>query len=235
MSNNELLMVDDDVELCTLLRDYLHNEGYQLTLAHDTEQALALLHNPKRFALMILDIMLPKQTGLELLQQIRPKISLPVILLTARGGEIDRILGLEMGADDYLPKPCNPRELLARIRAVLRRVNTPNASSQLPDAPIKIGDIKLDASRREVYIKQQPLELTSVEFSVLAYLFAHAGSVVSKEQLSQWVLHRKLGMYDRAIDVHVSRVRQKIAAQLGAVEYIKTVRGSGYQCVKELR
>lgn len=233
MSNNELLMVDDDLALCDLLREYLQYEGYQLTLAHDTEQALRLLQQPQRFALMILDIMLPRQTGLELLQQIRPQISLPVILLTARGEEVDRILGLEMGADDYLPKPCNPRELLARIRAILRRANPTNVNSQLPDTPIQVGDIQLDVKSRQVHIKQQPLDLTSVEFSILAYLLAHAGRIVSKEQLSLWVLHRKLGMYDRAVDVHVSRVRQKIAAHVGQDEYIKTVRGAGYQCIKE--
>lgn len=234
MESKQILMVDDDVELCELLGDYLSHEGYQLSFAHDSEQALELLRSPNRFALMVLDIMMPGKTGLDLLQQIRPSLSLPVILLTGRGGEIDRILGLEMGADDYLPKPCNPRELLARIRAILRRSNAVEAQAVLPNHPLVVGDIFLDARVREVRAKTTPLELTSAEFNVLAYLLANAGQVVSKEQLSQWVLHRKLGAYDRAIDVHVSRVRQKLAQVLGDKEYIKTLRGAGYQLLKEV-
>lgn len=231
--NNQILMVDDDVELCELLGDYLNHEGYKLSFAHDSEQALEFLQSPNRFALMILDIMMPGKSGLELLQQIRPSLNLPVILLTGRGDDIDRILGLEMGADDYLPKPCNPRELLARIRAILRRSQGLEAEAILPNHPLVVGDVFLDTRSRTARVKGQLIELTSAEFNVLAYLLANAGQVVSKEQLSKWVLHRKLSAYDRAIDVHVSRVRQKLALHLGSKECIKTLRGSGYQFIKD--
>lgn len=232
--NNHILMVDDDTDLCELLGDYLTHEGYTLSFAHDSEQALEFLQSPNRFSLMVLDIMMPGKTGLELLQQIRVSLNLPVILLTGRGDDIDRILGLEMGADDYLAKPCNPRELLARIRAVLRRSHGLEAEAVLPNHPLVVGELSLDPRSREARVKDQLLALTSAEFNVLAYLLANAGQVVSKEQLSKWVLHRKLGAYDRAIDVHVSRVRQKLAHHLGSQTCIKTLRGSGYQFIKDV-
>lgn len=230
MSDERLLLVDDDTELCELLSEYLSAEGYQVDSAFDAAQALTRLHQYS-YSLMVLDIMMPGTSGLELLQQIRPRFTLPVIMLTGRGDEIDRILGLEMGADDYLGKPCNPRELLARIRAVLRRVSAqPTAEGQLLQQPLQIGALSLNPSTREARFNQRLLELTSAEFNVLAYLMQHAGQVLSKEQLTRWVLHRELTAYDRAIDVHISRVRQKLAAyfESEAPELIKTVRGQGY-------
>ncbi|WP_086481571.1 response regulator transcription factor [Oceanospirillum sanctuarii] len=233
MSNERLLLVDDDKELCSLLTEYLSAEGYRVDSAYNAQQALEKLQS-QSYSLMVLDIMMPGTTGLELLQQIRPRITLPVIMLTGRGDEIDRILGLEMGADDYLGKPCNPRELLARIRAVLRRMS-PQApvEGRLPEQPLVIGALSLNPATRDARVADQLLELTSAEFNVLAYLMQHAGQVLSKEQLTRWVLHRDLTAYDRAIDVHVSRVRQKLAPyfeQAGgeSVEMIKTVRGQGY-------
>lgn len=233
MSNERLLLVDDDKELCSLLTEYLSAEGYRVDSAYNAQQALEKLQN-QSYSLMVLDIMMPGTTGLELLQQIRPRFTLPVIMLTGRGDEIDRILGLEMGADDYLGKPCNPRELLARIRAVLRRMS-PQApvEGRLPEQPLVIGALSLNPATRDARVADQLLELTSAEFNVLAYLMQHAGQVLSKEQLTRWVLHRDLTAYDRAIDVHVSRVRQKLAPyfeQAGGepVEMIKTVRGQGY-------
>lgn len=237
MSHERLLLVDDDKELCSLLAEYLSAEGYQVDAAYNAQQALEKLQNQsgsKGYSLMVLDIMMPGTTGLELLQQIRPRFTLPVIMLTGRGDEIDRILGLEMGADDYLGKPCNPRELLARIRAVLRRMS-PQApvEGRLPEQALVIGSLSLNPGTRDARVNDQALELTSAEFNVLAYLMQHAGQVLSKEQLTRWVLHRELTAYDRAIDVHVSRVRQKLAPHFeqhsGApMDMIKTVRGQGY-------
>lgn len=230
MTSERLLLVDDDPELCDLLSEYLAAEGYQVECAYNAQQALEKLQ-VQHYSLMVLDIMMPGTTGLELLQQIRPQHTLPVIMLTGRGDEIDRILGLEMGADDYLGKPCNPRELLARIRAILRRVSsTPMLEGRLPDSAVTLGQLTLNPATREALARGEPLELTSAEFNVLAYLMQHAGQVLSKEQLTRWVLHRELTAYDRAIDVHISRVRQKLAHsfRLSGADLIKTVRGQGY-------
>lgn len=227
-----LLMVDDDTELCELIGDYLEHEGYLMEYAHNANEACDQLTRADRYDLMILDVMMPGKSGLELLQQIRPKVQLPVIMLTGRGEDIDRILGLEMGADDYLSKPCNPRELLARIRAVLRRIEPQQQETLFPDNGITVCGVSLDPGIREVKVNNHTIELTGTEFNVLAYLIANAGSVLEKGQLTELVLHRKLAAYDRAIDVHVSRVRQKLAEHLSGKELIKTVRGVGYQFVK---
>jgi two-component system OmpR family response regulator/two-component system response regulator CpxR len=200
--------------------------------AHNANEACEQLTRADRYDLMILDVMMPGKSGLELLQQIRPKVQLPVIMLTGRGEDIDRILGLEMGADDYLSKPCNPRELLARIRAVLRRIEPQQQETLFPDNGITVCGVSLDPGIREVKVNNHTIELTGTEFNVLAYLIANAGSVLEKGQLTELVLHRKLAAYDRAIDVHVSRVRQKLAEHLSGKELIKTVRGVGYQFVK---
>jgi two-component system OmpR family response regulator/two-component system response regulator CpxR len=228
----KLLLIDDDKELCQLMGDYLSTEGFQISFAHSAEQALDQLNQSNEYDLLVLDIMMPGQSGLELLQQIRPRVQTPVIMLTGRGEEIDRIIGLEMGADDYLGKPCNPRELVARIRAVLRRSTHRSAEIKHP-AKLSQHGIVLDSSRREVLVEGQPLELTSAEFNVLAELMAEAGEPVTKDQLTERVLHRKLTAYDRAIDVHVSRVRQKLSSVLPGQELIKTLRGTGYLFVQE--
>lgn len=227
-----LLLVDDDVELCELLGDYLTLEEFDVEFAHDAEQAADQLQRAERYRLMVLDVMMPGKSGLELLQEIRPKVQLPVIMLTGRGEDIDRILGLEMGADDYLSKPCNPRELLARIRAVLRRAEPQQRKTLFPEKTVSVLGISLDPGVREVQINGEALELTGTEFNVLAYLLANAGTVLSKEQLTELVLHRELVAYDRAIDVHVSRVRQKLAQYFDGQELIKTIRGVGYQFVR---
>ena len=228
----KLLLVDDDQELCQLMGQYLETEGFQVSVAHSAEQALPLLGKDGSFDLLIFDIMMPGQSGLELLQQIRPRIITPVIMLTGRGEDIDRIIGLEMGADDYLGKPCNPRELVARIRAVLRRVAVPQVPVSASEK-LCLHGIELDTGRREVVVKGDSIELTSAEFNVLTELMGQVGHIVSKDDLTEKVLHRKLTAYDRAIDVHVSRVRQKLAAVLPDVELIKTVRGAGYMLVQE--
>lgn len=233
MQAKQILLVDDDPELCELLADYLQHEGFSVVAVHDAEAALARLAC-KVPDLMVLDIMMPGQSGLELLQQMRPRYSVPVIMLTGRGDDIDRILGLEMGADDYLAKPCNPRELLARIRAVLRRSQIVVAHGGMPQQSLTLHGINLDPGLREAQMNGQLLDLTSTEFNVLAVLMQGAGQVLSKELLTERVLHRKLTAYDRAMDVHISRVRQKLALAMGEeCELIKTVRGQGYQFVRE--
>ncbi len=226
-----VLIIDDDKALSALLQQYLSYEGLQIELADSAEAAEQWLASHPPPDLIVLDIMMPGKTGLEFLQALRPAIQIPVIMLTGRGDEVDRIVGLEMGADDYLAKPCNPRELLARIRAVLRR------SAHLVPNPVDhriiMAGITLDPAVRTVTLNEKVLDLTGTEFNVLHTLMLHAGEVVSKEQLTEKVLHRKLTLYDRAIDVHVSRVRQKLAEASGTpTELIKTVRGVGYQLIK---
>jgi two-component system OmpR family response regulator/two-component system response regulator CpxR len=228
-----LLLVDDDVELCELLGDYLRHEGYEIDCAHNAREALVRLEGNHPYSLMVLDVMMPGQSGLELLQQMRPRVQLPVIMLTGRGEEIDRILGLEMGADDYLGKPCNPRELLARIRAIRRRSEVPAQQTEFPQQPIELHGIRLDPGQREVRVAGEVVELTSAEFNVLAYLLHNAGRVMSKAELTERVLHRPLTAYDRAIDVHVSRLRQKLQRGGDSQELIKTLRGEGYLLVLE--
>lgn len=224
-----ILIIDDDSSLSALLQQYLNNEAFNVDMAESAEAAERWLAANPPPDLMILDIMMPGKSGLELLQSLRPRMSIPVIMLTGRGDDIDRILGLEMGADDYLAKPCNPRELLARIRAVLRRSqNQPTLS-----VGISLSGVHLDPASREVTVNGQAVEFTGTEFNVLHTLMAHAGEVVSKESLTEKVLHRKLTLYDRAIDVHVSRVRQKLTdISPQTSELIKTVRGAGYQFIR---
>lgn len=234
--SKKILLVDDDQDLSELLGEYLQNEGYEVATALSGEAALQRFEAGDRFDLWVLDIMMPGMSGLELLQQIRPRMNTPVIMLTGRGDDIDRILGLEMGADDYLAKPANPRELLARIRAVLRRAQgaslSDGSSSGFPKAKLRIESIDLDPQLRELKVGGEEVQLTSAEFNVLAYLMQSAGQLLTKEKLTEQVLHRKLTAYDRSIDVHVSRVRAKLdQAQAGLADRIKTVRGQGYQFV----
>jgi two-component system response regulator CpxR len=222
-----ILVIDDDVELCGLLREYLEAEGFGVEFAHDGESGLKRALGAG-YLLVILDVMLPGMNGFEVLRRIRASSSLPVLLLTARGDEVDRIVGLEIGADDYLPKPFHPRELVARIRAILRRTRdaTPRASAQ--SEPVRVGDIELDPSTRVVRQAGKPIELTSVEFGLLEVLLREAGRVVTRERLANTVLGRKFSPFDRSIDMHVSKVRRKLGDSEGSAEHIKTVRGVGY-------
>ena len=232
MSQN-ILIVDDDAELCELLAEYLGNEGIAVTLIHDGLEAIEHLQaQHDQYDAVVLDFMLPGMQGLDILQRLRGFSATPVLMLTARGDDIDRIVGLEAGADDYLPKPCNPRELLARLRAVLRRTETVTPSSGA-SSHSRHG-IALDTGTRVATINERPLELTSAEFNTLLALITRAGSVVSKEELTELALNRKFTRYDRSIDVHISNLRKKIHAELGPVDVIKTVRGSGYIMVSEL-
>lgn len=220
-----ILIIDDDRELCALLADFLRLEGFETNAIHNGADAVEHCHQCSYDAI-VLDIMLPGLQGLEVLRQLRAFCPTPVLMLTARGEDTDRIVGLEMGADDYLPKPCNPRELAARLRAVLRR--SQGSSGADTDAPVQVGLVSLDPQQRSVTCAGDDLQLTSAEFNVLQVLMANAGKVVDKDTLSQQALGRALTAYDRSIDVHVSKIRKKLAAA-GGDKPIISIRGVGYQ------
>ncbi len=228
MSPSTLLLIDDDVALAELLAEYLRMEGYAVGLAH-TGEAGAQAALAQRPALVILDVMLPDGSGVDVLRRIRAESDVPVLMLTARGDPVDRILGLEQGADDYIPKPCIPRELAARVRAVLRRT----AARAKPGEPLAAGPLRMWPERRRLTWDSASVTLTSSEFDLVAELLRHAGEPVSKNDLSQNGLGRPLGRFDRSIDVHISAIRQKLSAISGGRCGIETVRGRGYQLVVE--
>jgi two-component system response regulator CpxR len=219
---DRVLLVDDDVQLCKLLAERLATEGYTMETVHDGTRGLELALSME-YALVVLDLMLPGMGGLDVLRRLRKVSPVPVLILTARGEDSDRIMGLEMGADDYVPKPFNPRELIARIRAILRRTGQAEASA----GPLVVGDLRIDPAVREVWLENTPLNLTSAEFTLLAAFMREPGRVLSREQLTESVLGRKLGLFDRVIDVHVSNLRKKLGVPQEG-QRIKAVRGSGY-------
>lgn len=221
--NNQVLIIDDDTELTELLIEYLEQEGFKVTCVHDGETGIKKALN-QPFDAIILDVMLPKLNGFEVLRGIREHANTPVLMLTARGDDIDRIVGLEIGADDYLPKPCNPRELVARLKAILRR--TQKAPVHKPS--IEYHNIIVDCSKRLVTVSGVPLELTNAEFNILEMLMKSPGQAFSKEELTEYALGRKYTAYDRSIDVHISNLRNKIGDNNPDKELIKTVRGFGY-------
>jgi two-component system response regulator CpxR len=223
---DKILVIDDDVELCTLVAEYLEPEGFQVEAIHDGRHGLERALNGDEL-LVVLDVMLPGMNGLDVLRQIRNTSKIPVLLLTARGEDVDRIVGLEIGADDYLPKPFNPRELVARIRAILRRTQASGKSDEVPDI-VRVGDVELDPATRTVIQNGKEVELTSVEFNLLQVLLREAGRVVTREHLVDTVLGRKFSPFDRSIDMHVSKVRKKLGDSDGGTDHIKTVRGVGY-------
>jgi two-component system response regulator CpxR len=218
----QVLVIDDDVELCSLLGEFLRREGFSVSCAHDgatgLEQALT-----GRAAIVVLDVMLPGADGFSVLRKLREKSRVPVLMLTARGEDVDRIVGLELGADDYLPKPFNPRELAARLRAILRRMETP---ADPEAARISVNGVILDPSTREVTCDGRRVELTAFEFDILHALLRAAGRVLSRDDLMERLYQRKATPFDRSIDVHVSHLRRKL--ETGRT-LIKTVRGVGYQ------
>jgi two-component system response regulator CpxR len=224
---DQILIIDDDVALCELVTEYLEPLGFEIESIHrgDTgaEQAIA-----GKFALVVLDVMLPGLNGFEVLRRIRAESRVPVLMLTARGDDVDRIVGLEIGADDYLPKPFNPRELTARIRAILRRTNLEEPAGHKVTRKVTVGDVELDSGTRAVYRDGQTVELTAVEFDLLEKLLRAAGQIITREELSKEVLGRSSSPFDRSIDMHISNLRKKLGHQVGAIERIKTVRGVGY-------
>jgi two-component system response regulator CpxR len=222
-----LLLVDDDRELTDMLREYLGHEGFEVVALHDGASALERLgaHSEPVPDLVVLDVMLPAGSGLDVLRAIRSRgVTPPVLMLTARGDDVDRIVGLELGADDYLPKPFNPRELVARIRAVLRR------GRERRNAPetLTLGVLTLDGARHRALVRGTPVELTGAEFRVLDVLMRAAGAVVSREELTLQALGRRLELYDRSIDTHVSNLRRKLALGGGDAPEIRGIRGAGY-------
>lgn len=220
-----VLLVDDDRELCRMLGEYLGPEGFKLTVVHDGDEALYALGR-HHFDLIVLDVMLPRMGGLDVLRVLRQKLTTPVLMLTARGEEVDRVVGLELGADDYLPKPFNPRELVARMRAILRRSLMLEPQAGRRDR-IDAGPVSLHFSSRTASARGQTIILTGVEFRVMEVLMQQVGVVVSREQLTRQVLGRRLTPYDRSIDTHISNIRRKLAGVADEVS-IANVRRSGY-------
>jgi two-component system, OmpR family, response regulator CpxR len=223
---NRVLIIDDDEELCDLVSEYLTVEGFETTSVHDGETGLDRALSGK-FDLAILDVMLPKINGFDVLRNLRERSGLPVLMLTARGDDMERIVGLEIGADDYLPKPFNPRELVARLRAILRRASADEADIARVEKLV-VDDLELSASSRSVKREGQELPVTSVEFDLLSALLREAGRVVKKEELSENVLERRLSPYDRSLDMHISNLRKKLGPRTDGSDRIKTVRSVGY-------
>ena len=220
-----VLLIDDDAELSKLLEEYLQSEQLHLDSAHDGPAGLQkALSN--QYAVVILDVMLPGMSGLDVLKQLRQKSAVPVLMLTARGSELDRILGLELGADDYLPKPFNPRELVARLRAILRRTTTGAAAA--PAHPVHVADVELHPESRSVVCGGRPVTLTGAEFDLLYTFLRNPGKIISREDLTQAALGRPMSPMDRSIDVHVSNLRRKLGSYSADQERIKAIRGSGY-------
>lgn len=226
---NKILLVDDDRELTALLKELLDMEGFNVLVAHDGEQALDLLDSS--VDLLLLDIMMPKKNGLDTLKELRQAYQTPVIMLTARGSELDRVLGLELGADDYLPKPFNDRELVARIRAILRRSHWNEQSIDNSAQVLSVDALNLNPGRQEACFDGATLELTGTEFTLLYLLAQHLGQVVSREHLSQEVLGKRLTPFDRAIDMHISNLRRKLPDRKDGHPWFKTLRGRGYLMV----
>lgn len=224
----EILLIDDDVELCSMLIDYLGRHGFKVSVVHRGDVGLNVARE-KPWTMILLDIMLPGIDGLEVLKQIRSISSVNVLLLTARGDDVDRIVGLEIGADDYLAKPFNPRELLARIRAVLRRSTTPPTPKE--STVLQVEDLRLDTAARTVWESGKRIELTDVEFVLLEMLMRSSGKVIPREELAESVLGRKFNPFDRSLDMHVSRLRRKLRGNGVAEDRVKTIRGTGYQLV----
>jgi DNA-binding response OmpR family regulator len=220
-----VLLVDDDRELCRMLSEYLTPEGFRLTTVHDGDEALYSLGR-HHFDLIVLDVMLPRLGGLDVLRLLRQKNSTPVLMLTARGEDIDRVVGLELGADDYLPKPFNPRELVARMRAILRRSLQLEPQAGRRDR-IDAGPLSLLFSSRTASARGETVTLTGAEFRVLEVLMQQVGIVVSREQLTRQVLGRRLTPYDRSIDTHISNIRRKLAAVADEISIVN-VRRTGY-------
>ena len=224
---SDVLLIDDDVELSELVSEYLVGEGFTVDVVHNGDSGLRRALEGGH-DLVILDVMLPGITGFELLRKLRETSAVPVLMLTARGEDVDRIVGLEMGADDYLAKPFNPRELAARMRAILRR------ASLKPEVSDRIGvdDIVVDLGTRCVSVDAEEVPLTGVEFSLLEALVRSAGNVVSRDDLSRAALFRRTNSFDRSLDVHISNLRRKLGPTAAGGERIKTVRGLGYQYVR---
>jgi len=225
----KVLLIDDDIELVEMLKEYLEQENFDVQTAHDGASGAQMVIQ-QTFDIIVLDVMMPKLNGIDTLKLIRQHSNVPVIMLTARGDNTDRILGLELGADDYVPKPSTPREIVARIRAILRRVKSEDNNTT---AQITVGDLAIWPSQRLVTWQEQPVVLTSTEFNLLEILAKNAGQVVTKQDLSQLALGRPLARFDRTIDVHLSSIRHKLGTLADGRQLIQTVFRLGYQLLKD--
>lgn len=226
---NHVLIVDDDQTLCQLLTEYLTIEQFDVASIHDGAQALPQLQQ-QHYDAVVLDIMLPNINGIDLLQQIRKTSDIPVLMLTARGEDMDRILGLELGADDYLPKPCNPRELVARLKAILRRTKNsiPTPATDLFNLELTgLGDFRIEHQARRVLLANKEIKLTATEFDLLECLIKQPDTTLSKQELSIQVLGKPLSSYDRSLDMHISNLRKKLPSPIAAA--IDTIRSIGYR------
>jgi DNA-binding response OmpR family regulator len=221
-----VLLVDDDRELCQMLTEYLNAEHFEVRSVHDGAQALTEVRS-KGYEIVILDVMLPSVSGFDVLREIGTSNAPPVLMLTARGDDVDRIVGLELGADDYLAKPFNPRELVARIRAILRRAGNRALRGAATDI-VEVGPIKLNMSNHQVRVAGEIVVLTGAEMRVLELLMRSTGQVLSRDSLTEQALGRKLAAYDRSIDTHISNLRRKLNLVAGKDPEIKNIRGSGY-------
>ena len=223
-----ILLVDDDVELCELLKRYLERELFKVTMVHTAQDGLDYALSGS-YQAVILDVMLPGGDGIEILKAIRERSELPVLMLTAKGDEIDRIHGLEIGADDYLPKPCNPRELSARLRSILRRGRSVTVSSAL----LELDELSIDFDQHKVLRGEEVLDLTATEFNILTVLARDVGKVVDKNRLAEQSMQRSLTLFDRSLDMHLSNLRKKLGPNRSNKARIKTVRGVGYMYIPE--
>ncbi|MGB3724556.1 MAG: response regulator transcription factor [Glaciecola sp.] len=221
---NKLLIIDDDIPLTDLLSEYLSTQGFSVSVNNNPLEGIQSVKHYS-YDLLLLDVMMPEMDGFDVLKSIRQFSAIPVIMLTAKGDDFDKILGLELGADDYLAKPFNQRELVARIKALIRRLNSELSFSK--PQKITLHNIEANEANQRVKVKQQSVDMTGTEFMLLCHLMKHVGQLQSKEALSQAVLNRKLSAFDRSLDMHVSNIRKKLA-QHGVNDVITTVRGNGY-------
>ena len=226
-----ILIVDDDVKLCRLLRDYLEPLGYEVAAAHTGPDCLEAV-TKREFSAVILDVMLPGRNGFDVLRSLRAKSNVPVLMLTGRGEEPDRIVGLELGADDYLPKTFSTRELLARLRATIRRSSVVRAQAEGRQPEMVLGELRIDPEARGATLSGQTLSLTAIEFDLLMSLAKAAGRVRSREQLLNEVADRNFDVFDRSIDVHISSLRRKLGDDSKLPRFIVTVRSAGYMLRK---
>ncbi|MEN9892802.1 MAG: hypothetical protein RLY78_3097 [Pseudomonadota bacterium] len=240
MRPRPILLVDDDLELSAMLEQYLLREGFDVRVVHDGEAGVAAALDGD-CALVVLDVMLPRLSGIEALRRIRATSRVPVLMLTARGDNLDRIVGLDMGADDYVPKPCTPGELVARIRAILRRTEgqdaspagTPGQPGGVPAKLLQVGELMVWPGSRRATWRGQTLELTGMEFTLLEVLMRQPGQLISRNEISQQAFGRPLAPYDRRIDVHLSSIRQKLGQRPDGQPWIQSVRGLGYQLLQD--
>jgi two-component system response regulator CpxR len=222
-----ILIVDDDITLCVLLQEYLQTEGFNVTVVHKGEEGLENAFAAE-YALVVLDRAMPDMSGLKVLQRLRSRSKVPVIIISARGDEMERIKGLELGADDYLPKPFNPRELTARIRSIFRRIAPESMPTITLSTKSTVDDIEIDRGLRMAFREGKPIKLTASEYEILELLLRAPGRTVSREEMTIGALGRPVGLYDRSIDVHISNLRRKLGPHFNGVDRIRTVRGSGY-------